>query len=105
MIDATNPLDGLQRVRKRVSGVQYFLEHHYGVFYILTNAPLSENKEQSGGDYYLATFQAEQIQSSDWQVALVLSTNEMFPIIYFHYSLIFHIILSCYRISSFQVKI
>lgn len=71
MIDATNPLDGLQRVRERVSGVRYFLEHHYGVFYILTNAPLSESEDRSDGNYYLAQCQVEDIQSSDWQVRLI----------------------------------
>lgn len=67
MIDATNPLGGLRRVHKRVSGVQYFLEHHYGFFYILTNSPLSENEECSGGDYYLARCQAEKLYSANWQ--------------------------------------
>uniref|UniRef100_A0A2P2KHY7 Prolyl endopeptidase-like n=1 Tax=Rhizophora mucronata TaxID=61149 RepID=A0A2P2KHY7_RHIMU len=67
VIDATSPFHGMQRVRKRVSGVQYFLEHHSGMFYILTNAPLSENKIWSGGNYYLATCQVEHIQSSNWQ--------------------------------------
>lgn len=71
MIDATNPLGGLQRVHKRVSGVQYFLEHHYGLFYILTNAPLSEN-EQCGGDYYLVRCRVEEVQSANWLVSLLL---------------------------------
>lgn len=65
VIDATNPFDSMQRVHKRVSGVQYFLEHHNGLFYILTNAALSG---WSGGNYYLATCPVEHILSSQWQV-------------------------------------
>lgn len=76
VIDATNPLDGLQRVRERVSGVRYFLEHHYGVFYILTNAPLSESEDRSDGNYYLAQCQVEDIQSSDWQ-NIILPSEDM----------------------------
>ncbi|XP_061976902.1 uncharacterized protein LOC133698042 [Populus nigra] len=76
VIDATNPLDGLQRVRERVSGVRYFLEHHYGVFYILTNAPLSESEDRSDGNYYLAQCEVEDIQSSDWQ-NIILPSEDM----------------------------
>ncbi|KAH9707826.1 prolyl oligopeptidase family protein [Citrus sinensis] len=65
--DATNPLGGLRRVHKRVPGVQYFLEHHYGFFYILTNYPFSENEECSSGDYYLARCRAEKLYSANWQ--------------------------------------
>ncbi|KAJ7943291.1 protease 2 [Quillaja saponaria] len=67
LIDAANPLGDLQRIRKRVSGVQYFLEHHYGLFYILTNAPLPENKNWSGEDYYLVRCRVEDIESTNWQ--------------------------------------
>lgn len=70
MIDAAKPLAGLERIRKRVSGVQYFLEHHYGFFYILTNAPLSENEKWSSRDYYLAKCRLEDIHSANWQVIL-----------------------------------
>lgn len=73
MIDAANPLDGLQRVWKRVSGVQYFLEHHHGLFYVLTNAPLSENKVWSGEGYYLASCQGEDLPTSNWQVKFLLT--------------------------------
>ncbi|KAJ6312400.1 hypothetical protein OIU77_014020 [Salix suchowensis] len=76
VIDATNPLDGLQRVHERVSGVRYFLEHHYGVFYILTNVPLSESEDLSDGNYYLAQCQVEDIQSSDWQ-NIILPSEDM----------------------------
>lgn len=70
VIDATNPLGGLRRVHKRVPGVQYFLEHHYGFFYILTNYPLSDNEECPSGDYYLARCRAEKLYSANWQVSL-----------------------------------
>ncbi|KAM1102541.1 hypothetical protein ACFX14_011401 [Malus domestica] len=65
--NAANPLDGLQRIWKRVSGVQYFLEHHHGLFYVLTNAPLSENKVWSGEGYYLASCRGEDLPTSNWQ--------------------------------------
>lgn len=72
MIDAANPLDGLQKVWKRVSGVQFFLEHHHGLFYVLTNAPLSESKKWSGEGYYLASCRLQDLLSSNWQVNSVL---------------------------------
>lgn len=78
VIDAANPLDGLRRVCERVCGVQYFLEHHYGIFYILTNAPLSENMECSGGNYYLAKCRVEDIQPENWQVTFVLRPMYIF---------------------------
>ncbi|RVW61701.1 Dipeptidyl aminopeptidase BI [Vitis vinifera] len=71
VINATNPEEGLRRMNKRVPGVQYFLEHHHGFFYILTNAPLTD-KELSVGDYYLARCQVDDVQLANWQVNLVL---------------------------------
>ncbi|EXB44900.1 Protease 2 [Morus notabilis] len=67
IIEAANPSGGLQKIRERVSGVQYFLEHHHGVFYILTNVPLCGNKEWSGENYYLVRCPVEDIQSVNWQ--------------------------------------
>lgn len=67
IIDATKPQDGLRRIHKRAPGVQYFLEHHSGYFYVLTNAPLRERKF-SCGNYYLAMCRVEDIQSASWQV-------------------------------------
>ncbi|KAF8389892.1 hypothetical protein HHK36_024410 [Tetracentron sinense] len=67
VIDSASPRDGLQRIRKRVPGVQYFLEHHYGFFYILTNAPLREDEDMVGRSYYLVRCRAGDIQSADWQ--------------------------------------
>ncbi|KAM7265070.1 hypothetical protein ACFE04_002753 [Oxalis oulophora] len=78
VIDTTNPLGGLQRIRERVSGVQYFLEHHYGMFYILTNAPISGAHKEctEGGGYYLARCPAEDIFSADWQ-NVILPTEDI----------------------------
>ncbi|CAD5316706.1 unnamed protein product [Arabidopsis thaliana] len=39
IVNADKPMAGLQRTRERVPGVQCFLEHHNGFFYILTNSP------------------------------------------------------------------
>ncbi|KAL7132648.1 hypothetical protein ABFS83_12G088800 [Erythranthe nasuta] len=65
VLNATNPQSELQRFCKRVSGVQYFLEHHSGLFYVLTNAPTSDGKNFSGDGYYLATCGDEDAQSAD----------------------------------------
>lgn len=72
VVDAANPSDGVRRIHERVCGVQYFLEHHYGLFYVLTNASLTEDMECSGGNYYLATSRVEDIQSANWQVSLLM---------------------------------
>ncbi|KAM0941718.1 putative oligopeptidase B [Dioscorea sansibarensis] len=57
---------GLMPVRKRVPGVQYFLEHHYGFFYILTNDP-SENITFTAEGYHLVRCRAEKSSLSTWQ--------------------------------------
>ncbi|XP_010261180.1 PREDICTED: uncharacterized protein LOC104600060 [Nelumbo nucifera] len=67
ILDASKPHSGLRRVRKRVPGVQYFLEHHYGYFYILTNAPLREDADLFDRGYYLTRCKAGDIQLSTWQ--------------------------------------
>ncbi|XWS64154.1 hypothetical protein CRYUN_Cryun06bG0162200 [Craigia yunnanensis] len=67
VVDATDPLSGLKRVHKRVSGVQYFLEHHFGFFYILTNAPMKENMKCSSEGFYLARCRVGDIQSTTWE--------------------------------------
>ncbi|XVE91683.1 hypothetical protein REPUB_Repub01dG0031500 [Reevesia pubescens] len=67
VVDAADPLRGLRRVHERVSGVQYFLEHHSGFFYILTNAPMKENMKCSIEGLYLARCRVEDIQSTTWQ--------------------------------------
>lgn len=68
VIDATNPLDGIiRRVHKRVHGVQYFLEHHHGFFYVLTNFPISPIEKLQHGKFYLGIRRVEDINSTDWQ--------------------------------------
>lgn len=62
---------GLWPVQKRSDKVQYFLEHHNGFFYILTNAPL-EGTETANGGYYLARCRAEKSEMDKWQVYLSL---------------------------------
>ena len=47
ILDATDP-DALPRlVRPRKTGIEYYVEHHYGTFYILTNLPDGENYQVS----------------------------------------------------------
>lgn len=88
MIDSTNPLGGLQKVWKRISGVQYFLEHHHGTFYVLTNAPLNKNKKWSGEGYYLVTCSVEDILSSNWQVNFLLAHESYIPYGYFPFMIL-----------------
>ncbi|KAL8533558.1 hypothetical protein ACS0TY_009817 [Phlomoides rotata] len=70
IINAINPQTGLQRFCKRVSGVQYFLEHHCDLFYVLTNAPTSKYKFSDDG-YYLARCRDEDAQSSNLKDIIV----------------------------------
>lgn len=60
-------MDGLQRLCERTSGVQYFVEHHSSLFYILTNAPLPDG-QWSGEEYYLVRCRVEDIESPKLQV-------------------------------------
>lgn len=87
VIDASNPQDGLRRLCKRVPGVQYFVEHHCGFFYVLTNASLSEDKDLSTGTYYLGRVQVEDTQLNNWQVNYIffrrICMNTQFPMLYF----------------------
>ncbi|CAI0463465.1 unnamed protein product [Linum tenue] len=79
VIDAAYPLDGLDRICKRMPGVQVFVEHHYDSFYILTNAPLSENKESSSvRSYYLITCKVEHIHLPDLQRIILPSEDVSF---------------------------
>ncbi|XP_072997061.1 uncharacterized protein [Typha latifolia] len=77
VIDSTNIRGGLWAVRKRVSGVQYFLEHHYGFFYILTNAPLENFLSPTRG-YYLARCRAEKAALDKWQAVVLPDENVTF---------------------------
>ncbi|XP_064978433.1 uncharacterized protein LOC103996239 isoform X1 [Musa acuminata AAA Group] len=70
VIDTENMKDGLWLVRERVAGVQYFLEHHYGFFYILTNASLESTSSAAEG-YYLARCIAEKSLTAEWQVIVL----------------------------------
>ncbi|CAI9096405.1 OLC1v1032549C1 [Oldenlandia corymbosa var. corymbosa] len=63
VINAVNPQSEMQRFRKRVSGVQHFLEHHHGFFYFLTNAPLSKDEVFGVGNYYLGRCRAENLHN------------------------------------------
>ncbi|KAL0807246.1 hypothetical protein Bca101_099738 [Brassica carinata] len=68
IVNAEKPLAGLRRARERVPGVQCFLEHHNGFFYILTNAHTDAASEWSGEGYYLSRCLVEEVESSEWQV-------------------------------------
>lgn len=71
IMDSTNLSGGIQKIRERVPGVQYFVEHHHGFFYILTNSHLRDNKEWSGENYYLARCPVSDIHSAEWQVSVL----------------------------------
>ncbi|XP_020109536.1 uncharacterized protein LOC109724948 isoform X1 [Ananas comosus] len=77
VLNSTNIRGGLWPVRKRMSGVQYFLEHHYGFFYILTNAP-SENMVSTSGGYYLARCRAEKSLLDKWQAVVLPDQDTTF---------------------------
>ncbi|KAF7132771.1 hypothetical protein RHSIM_Rhsim09G0121600 [Rhododendron simsii] len=73
VIDASNPQNGLRRLCKRVPGVQFFVEHHCGFFYVLTNASLGEDKDLSTGTYYLGRVRVEDMHLNNWQNIIVPS--------------------------------
>ncbi|MCD7467948.1 hypothetical protein HAX54_005659 [Datura stramonium] len=64
VINATNSQTGIQRFCKRVSGVQYFLEHHHGFFYVLTNSRNVGGESPLSGEYFLARCPVENLQST-----------------------------------------
>lgn len=66
LMDAADVRGGLQRIRERECGVQYFVEHHDGFFYILTNAPLEDGK-MVADNYQLARCSVRNIASNKWQ--------------------------------------
>ncbi|XP_019180071.1 PREDICTED: uncharacterized protein LOC109175287 [Ipomoea nil] len=73
-INATNPQTGLKKFCNRVSGVQYFLEHHRGYFYVLTNAPIIDDMAlPESGNFYLARCRVENSQSTNLQNIIVPS--------------------------------
>uniref|UniRef100_A0A453L1U3 Prolyl endopeptidase n=1 Tax=Aegilops tauschii subsp. strangulata TaxID=200361 RepID=A0A453L1U3_AEGTS len=67
VMESGNVREGLWPVQKRTNKVQYFLEHHNGFFYILTNAPLKDTETAVEG-YYLARCRAEKSLMDKWQV-------------------------------------
>lgn len=66
LLNSSNPHDKLQLVLRRAPDVKYFVEHHHGNFYILTNAPLKNT--DTGGGYYLAIHGGGNLPLSEWQV-------------------------------------
>ncbi|XP_010415530.1 PREDICTED: uncharacterized protein LOC104701531 [Camelina sativa] len=68
IVNADKPMANLRRTRERVPGVQCFLEHHNGFFYILTNSPSNATSEWSGEGYYLTRCLVEELEASDWQI-------------------------------------
>lgn len=81
VIDSVNPSNGLQKLCNRTSGVQYFVEHHSGFFYILTNAPIPES-QWSGQGYYLARCRVEDIESAKLQVFFISFVHPNFEFCY-----------------------
>ncbi|XP_020694066.1 uncharacterized protein LOC110107955 isoform X2 [Dendrobium catenatum] len=77
VIDAMNLKDGIWPVRMRIPFVQYFLEHHHGYFYILTNAP-SEEMASAASGYYLARCQAVKSLLINWQVIIEPDQDMLF---------------------------
>ncbi|KAK9074466.1 hypothetical protein SSX86_007064 [Deinandra increscens subsp. villosa] len=71
VVDANNPKNGLRKVHNRVSGVQFFLEHHRGFFYILTNLHVGDENELLDGNHYLARCRVEDVQSASWEKVIV----------------------------------
>ncbi|KAG0475158.1 hypothetical protein HPP92_014844 [Vanilla planifolia] len=69
-MDATNLNDGLWLVRVRVPGLQYFLEHHYGFFYILTNASMEETAFATTSEYKIIRCKAEKSKLDNWKVVI-----------------------------------
>ncbi|KAL6844833.1 hypothetical protein ACP4OV_025492 [Aristida adscensionis] len=67
VMDPDNLREGLWPIKRRADKVQYFLEHHNGFFYILTNAPLTDT-ETATERYYLARSRAVKSLVDKWQV-------------------------------------
>lgn len=80
VIDAINPQGYLHRVHRRIPGVQYFLEHHHGYFYALTNQLPRGNNILSTGNYYLIRCRVQDVQEAKWEVNLNVTWLHMFRI-------------------------
>ncbi|KAL8157387.1 hypothetical protein AgCh_002182 [Apium graveolens] len=75
VIDAINPQGYLHRVHRRIPGVQYFLEHHYGFFYALTNQLPRGNNLLATGNYYLIRCRVEDVREAKWETIIVPSED------------------------------
>ncbi|XP_047323604.1 protease 2 isoform X2 [Impatiens glandulifera] len=73
VLDAYNVQEGIRRFQKRVSGVKVFLEHYGGFFYILTNAPLNEEKPLPSESYCLARCRVE--NPDNWETIITQSED------------------------------
>ncbi|KAL3681564.1 hypothetical protein R1sor_024520 [Riccia sorocarpa] len=68
LVDADDPYADLQLVEKRTPGVQYFLEHHEGFLYILTNRQSAIDADSAmAGDYRLVRCNIEDLGRQDWE--------------------------------------
>ncbi|XP_074268263.1 uncharacterized protein LOC141591729 isoform X1 [Silene latifolia] len=73
VLDAISPLNSLRRVHKRIDGVQFFLEHHQGFFYVLTNNPSTEVGMLPRENFYMGICRVEDIDSKNWQSIILPS--------------------------------
>ncbi|KAL9246314.1 hypothetical protein vseg_019864 [Gypsophila vaccaria] len=80
VLDAASPLDSLRRLHKRVDGVQYFLEHHQGRFYVLTNYPSAEvgMLQRESEKFYIGIREVEDKDSTNWQNIILPSEGTNF---------------------------
>ncbi|CAM6122299.1 unnamed protein product [Calypogeia fissa] len=68
LINAEDPAGDLQLVKGRKSGVQYFVEHHEGFLYVLTNDVLNATcPPEVSGNYQLVRCPYKQLSSHNWQ--------------------------------------
>ncbi|XP_078431787.1 prolyl oligopeptidase family protein [Wolffia australiana] len=66
VVDSSKEQNELMLVQKRVFGVQYFVEHHHGFLYILTNSSSSDTVRHLEG-YHLVRCSAEKFPLSRFQ--------------------------------------
>jgi hypothetical protein len=78
LLDAKDPEQALQRVEPRRSDVEYFVEHHDGFLYILTNSGL-------GCNYRLVQCPVDSTSSKHWQV---LSSYQLVSAVSLLYSIL-----------------
>lgn len=75
-----------------MTGVQYFVEHHHGYFYILTNYPTEAVDLADYGGYYLARCIAERSMLNEWEVMLFQA------MLHGHSKIVPYLCLTTYRI-------